>query len=177
MSAHWPRAFDEDIKAHYGLEETVDDLIEAKHELVIGGRNLRTIGNIPFAKKVDYILKPAGEEDSYEVEVIQSLLNAESLKVEKDYAPRKGTPAARSALGELYLPLDGLIDVEAEKVRLETQLEKISKEIEKASAKLNNPKFTERAPEDVLQEAKGRLAEWKQKEEQTRESIEYLSEA
>ena len=171
------KAFDEDFKAHYGLEETVNDLIEAKHELVIGGRNLRTIGNIPFAKKVDYILKPAGELNSYEVEVIQSLLNAESLKVEKDYAPRKGTPVARSSLGELYLPLDGLIDVEAEKVRLKTQLEKISKEIEKASAKLDNPKFTERAPEDVLQEAKDRLAEWQQKEEQTRESIEYLSEA
>jgi len=177
MSAHWPKAFDEDFKAHYGLEETVNDLIEAKHELVIGGRNLRTIGNIPFAKKVDYILKPAGELNSYEIEVIQSLLNAESLKVEKDYAPRKGTPAVRSALGELYLPLDGLIDVEAEKVRLKTQLEKISKEIEKASAKLDNPKFTERAPEDVLKEAKDRLAEWQQKEEQTRESIEYLSEA
>ena len=177
MSAHWPQAFGDDFKAHYGLEETVNDLIAAKHELVIGGRNLRTIGNIPFAKKVDYILKPAGELDPYEVEVIQSLLNAESLQVDKEYAPRKGTPAARSALGELYLPLDGLIDVEAEKVRLEGQLEKISKEIEKASAKLNNPKFTERAPEDVLQEAKDRLAEWQQKEEQTRESIEYLSEA
>jgi len=176
MNAHWPKAFDEQFKEHYGLEETVDDLIEAKHELVIAGRNLRTIGNIPFAKKVDYILKPAGELDSYEVEVMQSLLNAESLKVEKEYAPRKGTPVARSALGELYLPLDGLIDVEAEKVRLETQLQKISREIEKAKAKLDNPKFTERAPEDVLQEAKDRLAEWKQKEEQTRESIEYLSE-
>ncbi|MEE2813022.1 MAG: valine--tRNA ligase [Verrucomicrobiota bacterium] len=177
MNAHWPEVFDEQFKEHYGLEETVDDLIEAKHALVIAGRNLRTIGNIPFAKKVDYILKPAGELDSYEVEVIQSLLNAESLKVERNYAPRKGTPAALSALGELYLPLDGLIDVESEKVRLETQLEKISKEIEKASAKLDNPKFTERAPEDVLQEAKDRLAEWKQKEGQTRESIEYLSQA
>jgi valyl-tRNA synthetase len=176
MNAHWPEVFDEQFKEHYGLEETVDDLIEAKHALVIAGRNLRTIGNIPFAKKVDYILKPAGELDSYEVEVMQSLLNAESLKVEKEYAPRKGTPAARSALGELYLPLDGLIDVEAEKVRLETQLQKISREIEKAKAKLDNPKFTERAPEDVLQEAKDRLAEWKQKEEQTGESIEYLSE-
>ena len=177
MNAHWPEVFDEQFKEHYGLEETVDDLIEAKHALVIAGRNLRTIGNIPFSKKVDYILKPAGELDSYEVEVIQSLLNAESLKVERNYAPRKGTPAALSALGELYLPLDGLIDVESEKVRLETQLEKISKEIEKASAKLDNPKFTERAPEDVLQEAKDRLAEWKQKEGQTRESIEYLSQA
>ena len=177
MTAHWPTALDEDFMTFYGLEETVDLLVDAKHQLVTAGRNLRTIGNIPFAKKVDYILKPAGTLDPYEVEVIQSLLNAEGLEVNPDYAPRKGTPASRSALGELFLPLDGLIDVEAEKARLEGQLEKISKEIEKAGAKLNNPKFTERAPEDVLQEAKDRLADWQEKERQTRESIEYLSEA
>ena len=177
MTAHWPKALDEDFMTFYGLEETVDLLVDAKHQLVTAGRNLRTIGNIPFAKKVDYILKPAGTLDPYEAEVIQSLLNAEGLEVNPDYAPRKGTPASRSALGELFLPLDGLIDVEAEKARLEGQLEKISKEIEKAGAKLNNPKFTERAPEDVLQEAKDRLADWQEKERQTRESIEYLSEA
>ena len=177
MTAHWPMALDEDFMTFYGLEETVDLLVGAKHQLVTAGRNLRTIGNIPFAKKVDYILKPAGTLDPYEAEVIQSLLNAEGLEVNPDYAPRKGTPASRSALGELFLPLDGLIDVEAEKARLEGQLEKISKEIEKAGAKLNNPKFTERAPEDVLQEAKDRLADWQEKERQTRESIEYLSEA
>ncbi len=177
MTAHWPTALDEDFMTFYGLEETVDLLVDAKHQLVTAGRNLRTIGNIPFAKKVDYILKPAGTLDPYEAEVIQSLLNAEGLEVNPDYAPRKGTPASRSALGELFLPLDGLIDVEAEKVRLEGQLEKITKEIEKAGAKLNNPKFTERAPEDVLHEAKDRLADWQEKERQTRESIEYLSEA
>ncbi len=177
MTAHWPTVLDEDFMTFYGLEETVDLLVGAKHQLVTAGRNLRTIGNIPFAKKVDYILKPAGTLDPYEAEVIQSLLNAEGLEVNPDYAPRKGTPASRSALGELFLPLDGLIDVEAEKARLEGQLQKITKEIDKAGAKLNNPKFTERAPEDVLQEAKDRLADWQEKERQTRESIEYLSEA
>ena len=177
MTAHWPTALDEDFMTFYGLEETVDLLVGAKHQLVTAGRNLRTIGNIPFAKKVDYILKPAGTLDPYEAEVIQSLLNAEGLEVNPDYAPRKGTPASRSALGELFLPLDGLIDVEAEKARLEGQLEKITKEIDKAGAKLNNPKFTERAPEDVLQEAKDRLVDWQEKERQTRDSIEYLSEA
>ena len=177
MTAHWPAAFEDDFMAHYGLVDTVDQLVAAKHELVTAGRNLRAIGNIPFAKKVDYILKPAGALDPYEAEVIQSLLNAEGLEVNPDYAPRKGTPTSRSALGELFLPLDGLIDLEAEKARLEGQLQKFAKEIEKASAKLNNPKFTERAPEEVLQEAKDRLAEWQEKERQTRESIEYLSEA
>ena len=138
---------------------------------------MRGIGNIPFAKKIDYILKPAAKLDAYEVEVIQSLLNAESLKVDADYAPRKGTPGARSALGELYLPLDGLIDVDAEKVRLQKQLEKIVGEIGKVNAKLDNPKFVEKVPEEVLRESRDRLADWREKEEQTRGALEYLGES
>ena len=177
MTAHWPKPFKEDFKEHYALDETIDDLVAAKHELVTAGRNLRSIGNIPFVKKVDYIIKPAAKLDAYEVEVIQSLLNAESLKVDADYAPRKGTPATRSALGELYLPLDGLIDVEAEKVRLQKQLEKISSEIEKVNAKLDNPKFVEKVPEEVLRESRDRLADWQEKEQQTRGALEYLSES
>lgn len=177
MTAHWPKAFEDDFKEHYALDDTIDDLVAAKHELVTAGRNLRAIGNIPFAKKIDYIIKPAGQLDPYEVEVIQSLLNAESLIANADYAPRKGTPMARSAMGELYLPLDGLIDVDAERERLDKRLAKIEKEIEKASAKLSNPKFTERAPEDVLQEARDRLADWQEKETQTRGALKYLAES
>ena len=108
---------------------------------------------------------------------MQSLLNAESLKVVADYTPRKGTPTARSLLGELFLPLHGLVDVEAEKARLGKQLEKIEKEIEKVNAKLNNPNFVEKVPEEVLQESRDRLADWQVKDQQTREALEYLSES
>ena len=177
MTAHWPKSFEEEFKEHYALDETIDELVAAKHELVTAGRNLRGIGNIPFAKKIDYILKPAAKLDAYEVEVIQSLLNAESLKVDADYAPRKGTPAARSALGELFLPLDGLVDVDAEKARLQKQLGKIASEIEKVNAKLNNPKFVEKVPEEVLRESRDRLADWQEKEQQTRGALEYLGES
>ena len=177
MTAHWPKAFGDDFIDHYGLEETIDQLVAAKHELVTAGRNLRAIGNISFAKKVEYIIKPAGDLDLYELEVMQSLLNAESLKVVADYTPRKGTPTARSLLGELFLPLDGLVDVEAEKARLGKQLEKIEKEIAKVNAKLNNPNFVEKVPEEVLQESRDRLADWQVKVKQTREALEYLSES
>ena len=177
MTAHWPAAFKDDFKALYGLDETIDELVAAKHELVTAGRNLRGIGNIPFAKKVEYILKPAGDLDPNETEVIQSLLNAEPLRVDSAYAPRKGTPAARSAMGEVFLPLDGLVDVEAEKDRLQKQLTKIESEIEKVNAKLGNPNFVEKVPPEVLQENKDRLADWQEKEAQTRGALEYLGES
>ncbi len=177
MTARWPKPLDDEFKAHYGLDETVDQLIEAKHDLVTAGRNLRGIGNIPFAKKVEYILKPAGDLESYEIEVMESLLNAEALTVGKDYTPRKGTPCARSPMGELYLPLDGLVDIEAEKARLEKQLLKLEGEIAKFEAKLNNPAYVEKVPDHVLKETKSRFSDAGEKQKQTQEALTYLADA
>ena len=56
-----------------------------------------------------------------------ALLNAESLDLNPDYEPPKGTPSVHSLLGDLYLPLEGLIDVEAEKLRLTKELAKALK--------------------------------------------------
>ena len=114
--------------------------------------------------------------DPYEAEVIQSLLNAESLNVDRGYVPRKGTPSARSSIGELYLPLDGLVDVQSEKARLGKQLGKIDEEITKFEAKLNNPNYVEKVPEHVLEETKNRLSDWQEKHKQTQEALDYLAE-
>ena len=87
----------------------------------------------------------------------------------------KGTPRVGSAFGDLYLPLEGLIDFDAERERLAKELEKVGKEIGKAEAKLGNPNFAERAPADVLEEQRQRLAEWQAKRDQINEAIGNLS--
>ena len=53
----------------------------------------------------------------------------------------------------------GLIDVEAEVARLEKQLKKLEGGIKGLSGKLNNPGFTDKAPADVVERERGRLAE------------------
>ena len=75
-------------------------------------------------------------------------------------------------MGDLFLPLEGLIDFDAERERLAKELKKIEKEIEKAEAKLNNPKFAERAPAEVLEEQRERLTEWQAKRDQINEASE-----
>ncbi|MEE2614783.1 MAG: valine--tRNA ligase [Verrucomicrobiota bacterium] len=173
MTACWPKPFDDNFINLYGLDETVDQLVESKHDLVTQGRNLRAAYNIPFNKKVVYCFDPSGELDEFEVAVIKVLLNAESVSVGVDVP--KGTPRISSALGELYLPLEGLIDFEAEKSRLTKELNKIDKEIEKVQSKLENPKFTERAPVEVLDEQRERLSEWRIKHGQLTEALDNLS--
>ena len=68
-------------------------------------------------------------------------------------------------MGDLYLPLEGMIDVAAEKARLTKELEKIDGEIAKVEQKLDNPAFTQKAPVEVLREHQKRLADWQAKKQ------------
>ena len=174
MNAPWPLPFDDDFKGHYGLDDCYLEMTDTKYELVRNGRDLRRAGNIQAAKKVKYVFKPAQHLTPHDAEVIKLLLNAESLEVNESYQPPKGTPSVQSPLGELFLPLEGLIDVAAEKVRLAKEMEKIQSEIVKVEQKLANPNFTTKVPPAVLVEHEQRLADWKTKLTHTQASLEVL---
>jgi len=173
MTANWPKAFDASFNELYGLDDTVDRLVAAKHDLVTQGRNLRAAYNIPFNRKIDYTFSPGGKSDAHEVEVLKVLLNAESISLGSKVP--KGTPRVGSVFGDLYLPLEGLIDFDAERKRLAKELGKTEKEIAKVESKLNNPGFAERAPAEVLDEQRQRLADWQSKRGQINEAIGNLS--
>jgi valyl-tRNA synthetase len=174
MNAPWPLPFDDDFKGHYGLDDCYLEMTDTKYELVRNGRDLRRAGNIQAAKKVKYVFKPAQQLLPHDAEVIKLLLNAEALEVNADYQPPKGTPTVQSKLGELFLPLEGLIDVAAEKIRLAKEVEKIQSEIVKVEQKLANPSFTAKVPPAVLAEHQQRLADWKTKLVHTQSSLEVL---
>ena len=174
MFAAWPKPLDEDFRGHYGLDDCYLDMVNAKYELVTQGRNLRREANIPASKKVRFVFKPANPLTPHDAEVLKLLLNAEALEVDSNHQPKKGTPTVHSDLGDLYLPLEGLIDVAAEKARLTKELEKIESEIAKAGQKLNNPNFASKAPPHVLQEHQQRLAEWQAKRDRVHKALETL---
>ena len=163
MSAPWPLPFDEEFRGHYGLDDCYLEITDTKYDLVVKGRDLRRAGNIQAAKKVKYVFKPAQHLTSHDAEVIKLLLNAEALEVNENYLPPKGTPVVNSKLGELFLPLEGLIDVAAEKIRLAKEVEKIQSEIGKVEQKLANPNFTTKVPPAVLAEHEQRLLDWRAK--------------
>jgi valyl-tRNA synthetase len=163
MSAPWPKALDEDFKGHYGLDDCYLEMVDAKYELVTEGRNLRRAGNISASKKVKFIFKPTNSTSPYDLEVMKLLLNAEAVEVNPDYQAAKGTPTARTELGELCLPLEGLVDVASEKVRLGKERERIGGDIEKTEQKLANPNFVQKVPPQVLAEHQQRLVDLKTK--------------
>ncbi len=172
MFASWPKPFNTEEKEYFGLDDVADKVAAAKYELVGLGRNLRRELKLDPAKKLNFILKPAGTLAASEIEVLKLLLNAESVEiVAMDWTPDKGTPSASNALGEIFLPLAGLIDLGAEKARLTKEQEKIQAEIVKVEQKLANPNFAQKVPAKVLDEHKQRLADWQAKLVQVKASL------
>jgi valyl-tRNA synthetase len=171
MFAPWPKPLDDDFKTHYGLTERDEKHIEVRNELVTQGRNLRRAANIAANKKIKFILKPARELAAHDIEVLKLLLNAEAVQVNVNYQPAKNTMTVRTELGDLFLPLEGLIDVGAEKARLKKELEKIEAEIGKVQSKLDNPNFAQKVPANVLEDHRQRVAEWQSKREHVKSAL------
>ena len=167
MFARWPKALSDEEKIYFGLDETADAVAQAKYDLVSLGRGLRRDCKIDPAKKVRFVVRPAGRLVSADAEVLKLLLNAEALDVvDSDWQPDRGTPVASNSLGELFLPLAGLVDFAAERARLDKELEKVRAEVLKVQEKLANPAFASKVPAKVLEEHQARLKDWQAKEAQ-----------
>ena len=61
---------------------------------------------------------------------------------------------------EVYLPFEDLVDVEAEKQRLQTEKERLISEVQRAEKMLSNPGFVNKAPESKINEEKEKLAKY-----------------
>jgi valyl-tRNA synthetase len=158
MFAPWPKPLDDDELAHFGILPEDEKTANDKYEVVNLGRGLKSLFNLN--KRVRFVLKPNQELPAHEIEVLRILLNAEPLDVDPAYAPAKGTPTALTPLGELFLPLEGIIDVDAERARVTKELDKVSAELGKVRAKLADEHFTGKVPEKVLEEHRLREADW-----------------
>jgi valyl-tRNA synthetase len=174
MYANWPKPFDGDFRDFYGLDDCYLQYVEDRNAFIVNGRNLRQQANIQASKRVPFVFKPAQDLPDNDLAVMKLLLNAETLDVKADYEPPKGTPVHIGDIGNLYLPLEGLIDVEAEKARLTKEIEKVQAEIDKVEAKLKNPAFL-KAPANVIDEHKQRLVDWHNKLQQLKNAFEALA--
>ena len=74
----------------------------------------------------------------------------------------------------LEVPLTGLIDVQAERTRLQKEIEKTQAEISKLDRKLADASFVERAPEEVVAENRRRSADYQNRAAKLREALERL---
>ncbi len=106
--------------------------------------------------------------------LIKRLARIDSL-TQADTLP-KGTISIAAPGATFGLPLADIIDIGAEKERLEKAKGKLAKELGGLRGRLNNPKFVASAPEEVVAEAKANLAAREEEEAKLNEALARLSE-
>ena len=138
-------------------------------------RNLKAEYKMGSRKDVRFVIKAAPGWLTGETKVLALLVGAGEITLDSGYEPPKGTPAAVTPAGEVYMPLEGLIDVAAERLRLTKEIEKIQGEVKKSEGKLGNASFVERAPPEVVEQEQARLVEWRTKLAQLGEMLAALA--
>ncbi|TAL66530.1 MAG: valine--tRNA ligase [Legionella sp.] len=175
MLSHYPQVDKKLINAQ--VEEELDWLKAAIQAI----RTIRSEMSISPAKLIPLYIRNCTPELKSRVEKYQQTLKSLSRLTEIRYfaAEDKIPVSATAVLGEieLLIPMADLIDKEAELGRLVKEVAKLDKDISLAEGKLNNPKFTDKAPADIIAKEQEKLAQAQQAKEkllQHRERIEGL---
>ncbi len=106
--------------------------------------------------------------------MIKRLARVESLEKAETFP--KGTVAISAPGATFGLPLEGLIDLDEEKARLQKSLDKLAKEMGGLKGRLNNPKFAASAPPEVVAEAQANLAARQEEADQLQAAMDRLAE-
>ncbi len=141
-------------------------ITEDFYQTVRVARNLRAEYNIATSKPARFILRlheervMAIEKDAWSyaacLRALRRMINAEDLALNPDYVAPRGTPSALTPLGELFMPLAGLVDLAAERARLEKEAAKTETDLQAAIRKLSSDQFVSNAPPEVVEEHRQR---------------------
>ena len=143
--------------------ETEKNQIETLKTIIVGIRNLRTNLNVHPSKKSKLIFVTNMAKQMLEEckPMIQKLGFASEIQIQesKENIPQNAMSVLADGM-EVYLPFEDLVDVEAEKQRLQTEKERLISEVQRAEKMLSNPGFVNKAPESKINEEKEKLAKY-----------------
>jgi len=159
MVAEWPRSSGLVGFSDEGAERSIDRLID----VVTGIRAVRARYKLPPKQGVTVVIKTAGDADNQwvnsEFGEMHRLagVSESSASVHAVKPPHSATVIASGL--EIYIPLEGLVDFEAEDSRLRKERARVAADLEKFERKLANPGFLAKASAEIVEKDRARSAE------------------
>ena len=153
--------------------------IEWLKAVIVGIRNIRGEMNVPPGRGLDLLCRNGSETDRKRLHDNASFLK-KLAKLDSIEWLDAGTQAPVAATGlvgdlELLVPMAGLIDRDAELARLGREVEKLEKERDRLQGKLGNSNFVDRAPQDVVDKERDKLAALEQALQKLRSQADYIA--
>lgn len=167
IHAAWPA--DENVNAADKNE------IDRAIDIISAIRSLRSSMNLPAGAKLHAYVKDAVAETLTAVErqkaLICKLARLEELEALENREVTKDMVQTVSREAAILIPLKGVVDFEAERARLQKELETLNKNLEGYSRKLSNESFVAKAPAAVVAEEKRRQAEAQENKAKVEEAL------
>jgi valyl-tRNA synthetase len=156
LHAQWP------VRVQGWEDEGIEKDFELLQDVVREIRNVRAKYNLPPKNELTAVIKASGGS----MEALNRLSShirsqAYVVSLEISETPRPVKHAATGVVGDVEIYLEGVLDPDKERTRLEKQKADILKEIEMREKKLSNESFVSRAKPEVVQMEKDRLADAK----------------
>jgi valyl-tRNA synthetase len=147
---------------HDKIDQQILSEIEWVKQFILGVRRIRAEMDIAPSKPLPILIQNGNADDQQKLSkhenILISLARLDTITWlnNEDEAPE----SAIALVGDMkiLIPLAGLIDKQAELKRLNKEMEKLKKELAKCTGKLENPKFTDRAPAAIVEKERQRVA-------------------
>ncbi len=171
MISNWPK-----YEEKYNFKDE-EQKIEKIKEIIIGIRNIRNNMNVHPSKKSKLIFVSTEYKNVIEnsKEFLEKLGFANEIIVQnnKDGIDSNAISILLDGI-ETYIPFEELVDLEAEKQRLQEEKQKLIYEVERCEKMLSNPGFVNKAPEAKVNAEKEKLEKYKAMLENTEERLKNL---
>ncbi len=146
-------------------------------DIIRAVRNIRSEMNIPAGKAIEVLVESGTNTASVQKcrEYIRTLVKAEKVDIASALGARPSQSAmATTSEARIYVPLGGLIDIDKECARLEKSLEDIKGLVQRASAKLSNTDFVNRAKKELVDNEREKLLDLQNRERLIEDRIKSL---
>jgi len=161
------------------IDDEVHRDMQMVMDLILALRNIRGEMNIAPSVQIEARVRTETEELGRHLERSAAYVIALARLSHLQFSTNEQKPKA-AATGvvrgaEIYVPLEGVIDLNQERDRLQKEIAKISKDIELFSRKLSNRNFVEKAPKEVVEKDTAKLAEFREKRAKLEHSLKMLA--
>ena len=156
MVSKWPEA-----EKRY-IDKEIESDIELVKEAIVNIRNIRSDMNIAYSKKLTANIVPlkAGIEPvlSGSIEYIKNLAQLENLIIDAKFKKPKSSLSAVTESFNIFIPLEGVIDIAAEKARLAKKEDLLKQQLLFTEKRLKDKNFMGNAPEGVIKQEQEKAA-------------------
>jgi valyl-tRNA synthetase len=173
MHAEWPK-----VKKEF-INESLETNMERVQEVVYSIRNIRSEMNVPPDRKANVMVrvdhKNLAEILENNKDHILNLGKVEDLKIRMRIKKPDHAASAVIKDAEIFIPLEGLIDLEQERVRLGKELFKVTALLDKTNKKLSNEDFLKRAPKNIIEKEKAKRGDYQKMVEKLNKNLEEIT--